>query len=351
MIIFIYTVISLFIVISLLLFFTTLHTRRTDEKEEEQLLQLAEQWAQEIQESNLSNEQKKRLKDPLELGALARTLNTATLPEAVVFSFVEANQLYWVELGKTYAKQPLTLRAYYAWFCKQLATIYPEQPGEMVELMMDYLQFPSVHCRENTLSMLYQMDSVEAVVEAFVMLSNNEIDHHSKLIFDGLLTFQGDKEALATRLFDRFGEMTTVYQVGVLDFFRVHGAHLSEKLGETLGQPDLETDVLCALLRYFKTQPNVNYKKQILFMAAMDAPYGWEVRAVATSALASYPGEETVALLKQSLQSRNWYIRKNAAIALRDLDVEVAELADILAGEDEYAIEQLNYYLGHKVRV
>ena len=64
---------------------------------------------------------------------------------------------------------------------------------------------------------------------------------------------------------------------------------------------------------------------------------------VSVSALSRYPGERTVTVLKQALHSANWYVRFDAAASLEALRVDIAELTDILAGNDRYAREMLQY--------
>lgn len=350
-IVFIFITVFIFIAVSLFLLFTTIFIKRDDRRKEKQQLQFIRQWEIDMKSPTLTSEQKRRLRDPEELRALATVLNGQAISKERIHSFVVANQDFWSDLGKKYAKKSLILRAYYAWFCLQLAQINPKQSDEMVDLMIEYALYPSVYCRENALNTLYQICSEDAIVEAYQRLSAEEIGHHTKLIYDGLLSFHGDKEALAMKLFEHMAEFSLAYQIGVVDFFRAYGAHLNEQLVPCLSEEALDIDVRCALLRYFKAHPNPACEDLILSMVAPESSYPWEVSAVATSTLASYPGQATIALLKEAVQSRNWYIRKNAAMALRDLDVDEQVVADVLAGEDEYAIEQLNYYVSSKGRV
>lgn len=352
-IIFIFIAILIFIGVTFYLLMTTNYIQRANRRQEKQQQDFVRQWEKSITSPILTSEQKKYLHDPEQLRALATTFNGKELSKEHIRSFVVANQSFWVDLGRTYSKKNLILRAYYAWFCLQLAQINPQQSDDMIELMIEYALFPSVYCRENALNTLYQICSEDAIIEAYKRLSAKGLGHHSKLIYDGLLSFHGDKEALATNFFEHMADFSLSYQIGIVDFFRVYGTHLNDQLVPYLSEEDLDIDVRCALLRYFKAHPNPRCEKLIWSMVANDAEstYPWEVSAVATSALASYPGQKTITLLMKAVQSSNWYIRKNAAIVLRDLDVDEKVVGDVLAGEDKYAIENLNYYLSRKGRV
>ena len=69
----------------------------------------------------------------------------------------------------------------------------------------------------------------------------------------------------------------------------------------------------------------------------------WEYTSIACFALASYPGERTIAVLKKNLSSRNWYVRLNASQSLENLNLEYADFIDIFEGNDRYAGEMICY--------
>lgn len=65
-------------------------------------------------------------------------------------------------------------------------------------------------------------------------------------------------------------------------------------------------------------------------------------------ALAAYPGEHTVEVLKQALSDSNWYIRFNASKSLESFHLPYLEFSDIVEGGDRYAREILQYRLDMK---
>ncbi len=78
-------------------------------------------------------------------------------------------------------------------------------------------------------------------------------------------------------------------------------------------------------------------------MARQKDPELWEYTTVSVSALARYPGEATVAALKEALHSSNWYVRYDAAIGLQALHVDYMDLMDVITGNDRYAREMMVY--------
>ena len=69
----------------------------------------------------------------------------------------------------------------------------------------------------------------------------------------------------------------------------------------------------------------------------------WEYAAIAGTALASYPGERTVEVMKKALTSSNWYIRFNAAKSLESFQLTYLELSDVIESNDRYAREIMQY--------
>ena len=72
---------------------------------------------------------------------------------------------------------------------------------------------------------------------------------------------------------------------------------------------------------------------------------GWELQTACISALAVYPGPQTLEILKKETSSKNWHVRRNAAKSLAVLNTDRDALADILQGNDRYAKEMLEYQL------
>lgn len=263
-------------------------------------------------------------------------------------AFIHLNKPAWLEIGKNYSKKSIVVRSYYAWFCKEIEINQPGEYDEMTEMMLTYLFYPSFYCRENSLRALYVFGNEAAVIEAFKQLSKAEIEHNSKIIYDGLLTFTGDKRKLANLLFENFDFFTLDYQVAIIDYFRMEGAHLKYQLIEPLKDQALNKEIVCALMRYYKKYPVLEYKAVILSWFTPANRYRWEILAVTASTLAEYPGEDTIKCLKPGLDATNWFIRKNTAIALKQLQVDERAVEKHLDQENLKEIDRLTYYLASK---
>ena len=104
-----------------------------------------------------------------------------------------------------------------------------------------------------------------------------------------------------------------------------------------------DDEVHYACIRYLGKYPSEEAYSLLLDFVEKEQERPWQYAAIAASALAAYPGDETVEILKKKLSSRNWYVRLNASKSLEILGLGYADLIDIFDGSDRYAREILLY--------
>lgn len=262
--------------------------------------------------------------------------------------FIRENKSSWIDLGLVYRKKNEMIKAYFAFVYEQLRINEAEEYDGITEIMLEFCTLPSIYCRENALKALYAFGNINGVLEAFKRLSKNNIIHNRKLVTDGLLLFKGNKEQLAQCLYDEFDEFSIEYQVAFIDFFRFAGEKLKYKLIDILEEGDMDKEVTCALLRYYRKYPVMEYKQSLLSPLNSSNTQDWECIASAASTLGKYPGNDTINALKELLSSKYWYVRLNSARSIGELGVKEEKLTDIIYGNDQYAKEQLLYQLTYK---
>ena len=198
----------------------------------------------------------------------------------------------------------------------------------------------SIYRRENAMRALYASGQVKSVVQALQMIDESEHFYNDKLITEGLLSFAGDREELISTIWPLIHQFRSEIRVEVLNFVRFGSARWGQQMLALLKSTnDSETAIAC--LRYMGRYPLAEALPYVRAEAAQTD--NWERCAVAMTVLASYPGEETITLLKQGLLSTNWYVRANASNSLFRLGADYAQIRDVLEGPDRYARQILNY--------
>ena len=211
------------------------------------------------------------------------------------------------------------------------------------DLLLSYLEDSSVYCRENVLKALYASGNVQALYNMLSRMEEYRIFHHRKLITDGLITFKGDKKALAEILWshmDMFGENM---KVAIINFITATQEDYGEEFMKALQKKHQNIEVTLSLIRYYRR----HYYEPILPLLYdyMNRDVDNSISIVVASVLTKYPMEETREVLKNSIHHTNWYVRLNSATSLVEMNISDEDINSIIDSGDAYAMEILHYVL------
>lgn len=271
-----------------------------------------------------------------------------TRPDAVK-QYLRGISSVFVFLTLEYRKKNTLKVAYFPYIIKKYQVFRGYDISIVADMMVELVREPSLPCRENALHALYSMGNGDSVIKALRIIDESEYYHNSKLLTDGLLTFQGNKERLAQLLWQFYEVCSVSMKVTILNFFRFYSGDYCEKILAIMTEPNLNPEICYSCIRYFG---KYHYEKAYPFLmeyAQYDREDLWEYAAIAVFALANYPGVQTIDLLKDCVRSRYWYVRYNASLSLQQLGMEYDELIDIFEGTDRYASEILRYRLDQRL--
>lgn len=245
-----------------------------------------------------------------------------------------------------YADRSAQKQAYYSFLVTRFQMMNYAPSERVTAYLLEQIRAAkSLYNLENALRAVYSSGQLSLVLRALRTLDGKDgILLHEKLLVDGLLTFE-DREALIAALWEQFPLCSTQMCRLLLDYIRFASGAWGEQMLALLERTD-ELEIRIACLRYLGKYPDERFRVPIYRLTEESRSAEWELCAVCMTALAAYPGDETLRLLKQGLCSQNWYVRYNAALSLRVLAVGTEQLQDILTGDDRYAREMLQYRLG-----
>lgn len=247
-------------------------------------------------------------------------------------------------LAWKYIKRDSMERAYFAYLIAQYWPGNQREYQPIMEILLSFLEDSTVYCRENVLKALYRLGNVQAVENTLQFFNDKGWFHHKKLLSDGLLTFTGDKEELARRLWSYEKNWNEELNVAVITFITGSSDEYKERFIPVLKDQKCSLEIRLAVMRYYQKHiyPPI---QQVLIGYLSDSDEDDNLKIVAASVLGRYPGEETTAALKQAICHENWYVRYNAAASLVKLNISEQDIAEIFQGKDRYAKEILRYML------
>lgn len=251
----------------------------------------------------------------------------------------------FVELSKTYRFRDEIQKAYFARLIEmfEVCRNYKEK-DVLIDSLIEMTSSTNIYVRENALRALYTVGDPEIILSVWKKMQENNLNHSRKLLADGLLSFVGDKEKLACLLMQNRKKLNINFNLAMMQFIRFSSDRYKADFFDILSNEKENKEVRLEAIRYLRKYPYGLAREELQRYITYRDYIDWEYAAMAASALASYPGEDTVICLKQGLKSNNWHVRKNCAVSLIiDLKTPQIELQDIYNGNDRYAREILLY--------
>ena len=268
-------------------------------------------------------------------------------PEAVKL-YIESISPVFVYLTLEYHKKNTLKATYFPYIIKKYKVFHNYDITIVSDVMLELVKDSSLYCRENALQALYSIGDCDSIIKALDIIDKGEHFHNSKLLADGLLTFDGNKERLTERLWQFFDGCSVEMKVTILNYFRFSSGEHCEKVLHVMTESNQNDEVCYSCVRYFGRYYYAPAYPYLLIYTEYDKEERWEYAAIAAFALANYPGEKTVDVLKQQIRSSNWHVRYNASQSLRALGLDYEELIDVFEGTDRYAGEILRYRLDQR---
>ena len=251
----------------------------------------------------------------------------------------------FVSLISEYKEKKENNATYFSYIIKKYGIFQGQPVDSVMYTLLKLVHSKSLYVKENALQAIYSIGDVEYTIKALWILDESKSCYHSKMISDGLLNFTGDKKQLSERLWENFDRFSNKMKRIIVDYFRFSSADYRERIFGLLKSKQIDDEVAYSCIRYFGKYPYEPVYPILMDLAAETDEEKWVYTAITALALASYPGDRTVAVLKRLLQSTNWHIRFNASQSLMNLGLSYTDMIDVFEGHDRYAGEILRYRL------
>ena len=247
-----------------------------------------------------------------------------------------------------YKKKSEIQAAYFPYIIYKYKVFRGQPISIVMDTLLELVHSPSLYVRENALQAIYSIGSVECTLNALWIINESNYYHHPKMITDGLLNFSGDTKQLGEQLWDNFDRFSNRMQRVIVDYFRFSSPDHQERILELLTSQCIDDEIAYSCIRYlgkYAYPPAYPVLTDLIEKYQHDQ---WIYTAITASALTNYPGDRTVAILKELLHSPNWYVRFNASQSLIALGLYYTDMIDVFEGRDRYASEIMRYRFDQK---
>lgn len=339
--------IYLLVFVSVLAFdIVTIFSRKMNDSHLAKLEFLIDEMIEEENKSHVSKEHKRVLVKKLKRinYFIAFTSVIERMEEKKRKTYLSNIRDVFVELYPYYRDSEIVKETYFVHFLSQYSNILLNDKNSLINYVINCTKSPSLYLRENALNVLYNVGNEEYIEEAFRNMNYFEIEHHHKLLTDGLLRFTGDPNDLGKMLLSEIENYRENYKVACINYFAYKRIPCREEVYKILVSSFESKEVRIACIRYFTSVP---YEPvlPVLEEFLKDDKNNWEYSAVAASAMSKYPSKKVANLLVAATQSHNWYVRNNAAASLIHLTKKEKHKELIDRIDDKYAKDALRYQL------
>ena len=199
--------------------------------------------------------------------------------------YLKANYVSMQILAYKYKKKEAADKAFFSFFISNNIPCDGSEYNVLMEVLVSYLEESTIYCRENVLKALYAMGNYQAIENAFRIMSERKWFHHHKLISDGLVTFKGDKEELAEKMWLSFNNLDVNIMLSIIKFISVVSDNFKERLFPLLKSKDLDIEVHIAIMRYYRNHIYEPVKVLLLGYIKSNSTVDENIKIVATSIL------------------------------------------------------------------
>jgi hypothetical protein len=213
----------------------------------------------------------------------------------------------------------------------------------IIDVLISYMYDDSIYCRENVMRVLYSFGDTRSIINGIKVLEQQNVYYHTKLLTDGLLTFQGNHSDLCQALWENFNSFTVLTRISIINYFRMKTGEMRQELYMLLYDDKTDVEIKYAVIRYFGKYESQTAKDLLLEFLDITQKDKWEFSALAALALGAYPDKEVVYALKKALSSSNWYVRLNSAKSLLSMNIDYDVIDQIMNGNDGFAREIFQY--------
>lgn len=241
-----------------------------------------------------------------------------------------------------YAKKEKTAKAYYAYMLTRFS--YENKPSDNdYSNVLTFLDSDCFYVFSNTMDAIYAFKDPYILVAAIKKVDERDGYYHSKLLTDGLLSFDCCLSTLRSLILKEFYDYQPSTQVSLLNYFRLKDIDVAAFALEILEERKVNEEVIYAAMRYFVRHPDEESK--VIFMNVLKNEESfWVEQLLAIQGLKHYDELPIRRVIKTKVTSKNWDIRSNAISYLHQYGLNWDEISEVLTFKDKFTSERLYYY-------
>lgn len=209
------------------------------------------------------------------------------------------------------------------------------------EFLIERLHSESLDMKLNAVTSLALIGDVNYFIKGLSLMSDSGAYLNEKIFVDILDQFNGDKDGLNSILLFNLSKLSVDLRCIVINHLKNYKAEYASKiLLSKLMKDDTDKEEKAGIIKFFEY---VKYEKAEKVLIDIARGEIWELKALATKALANYYSDNSVEILLDTIVDKNWYVRFNSAMSLLSYDSLKDIIVRVLEKNDRYSTDIMFY--------
>ena len=209
------------------------------------------------------------------------------------------------------------------------------------EFLIERLHSESLDMKLNAVTSLALIGDVNYFIKGLSLMSDSGVYLNEKIFVDILDQFNGDKDGLNSILLFNLSKLSVDLRCIVINHLKNYKAEYASKiLLSKLMKDDTDKEEKAGIIKFFEY---VKYEKAEKVLIDIARGEIWELKALATKALANYYSDNSVEILLDTIVDKNWYVRFNSAMSLLSYDSLKDIIVRVLEKNDRYSTDIMFY--------
>ena len=249
---------------------------------------------------------------------------------------------------KKIVKSKVVRKEYRSSYVLFLMSEFRSSSKDVGEYALKNLNNKSIYVRNNAINVIKHFNQTDMVIEALEIINKNEYYFNNKILVDFLDNFKGEMSKLDNELLKVFDGCKDSVKKIIVDHFKnieSDQIEVKEKMISIISNSIENGEIIISATRYFSSIIYEKAKPYIL--KNMDSKM-WTLRAVSSTVISNYRGEDVIKKLKDKLSDENYFVRYNSALSFVNMEKKEIVIKETFENEDRFARDTLLYAINER---
>lgn len=185
--------------------------------------------------------------------------------EEDILKYIEEIKIIFIGLCKIYEKKDSITKAYFAYIIGKYKITKNNRNEQITSYLFQMLEEESIYSVDNAMRAFYKLENLNDIMKAIKIIDKKANYNNIDVITKGLLTYEGNKEELAKKLWEEFENYKEKLKSAIIQYIsEISDGNWNDQMYNLLKEQKQTQGVKIAIIKYFEKHYDPRIK-EILF--------------------------------------------------------------------------------------